>query len=120
MIQGLAVHKLHSSEKHTFFSTLRRLAGKHARLPESMTIKGKIDYSASSQYHTSGGFADIKQGKYRGGMVAVKIMRVAVTDDFVKIRKVSGFRSGGISPTFSTSNSAKRLSFGILCLIQTS
>ena len=120
MVQGLALHQLRTSEKQAFLGTLRRLVGKHARLPKSMIIKGKIDYSASSQFHTSGGFADIKQGKYAGGTVAVKIMRVAVTDDFVKIRKVSGFRSGGISLTFSTSNSARRLSFGILYPIQMS
>ena len=90
MIQGLAEHNLRSSEKQAFFVTLRRLAGKHARLPESMVITDKIDYSASGQPHTSGGFADIKPGQYKGCTVAVKILRVAVTDDFEKIRNVSG------------------------------
>ena len=95
MIQGLAVHKLHSSEKHTFFSTLRRLAGKHARLPNSMIITDKIDFSATSQPHTSGGFADIKPGQYKGCTVAVKSLRVATTDNFEKIRKVRWFSWSG-------------------------
>jgi hypothetical protein len=38
MIHGLAKHKLHAAEKQAFFGTLRRLAGKHARLPGSMVI----------------------------------------------------------------------------------
>ena len=88
-IQGLAEHKLRSSQKQAFFGTLRRLAGKHARLPDSMVITDKIDYSAR-QPHTSGGFADIKPGQYKGCTVAVKVLRVAATDDFEKIRKVSG------------------------------
>ena len=88
VIQGLAEHKLHASERQAFFSTLRRLAGKHARLPESMVITDKIDFSPG-QPRTSGGFADIKLGVYKGCTVAVKILRVAMSDDFGKIRKVS-------------------------------
>ena len=88
-IQGLAEHKLHAAEKQVFFNTLRRLAGKHARLPDSMVITDKIDYSAKSQPHAVGGFADIRKGKYRGGTVAVKTLRVEGTDNFEKIRKVS-------------------------------
>ena len=89
MIQSLAENKVHASDKHTFFGTLRRLAGKHARLPESMVIRDEIDFSAPSQPHTSGGFADIKQGQYKGHTVAVKKLRVAETDNFDKIRRVS-------------------------------
>ena len=73
-----------------------------------MVFKDEIDYSASGQYHTSGGFADVKQGKYGKGTVAVKIMRVAVRDNLEKIRSVSWLRSGQIPLTFSPSNSAKR------------
>ena len=94
MIQGLVVHKLHSSEKHTFFSTLRRLAGKHVRLPNSMIIADKIDFSAISQPHTSGSFMDIKPGQYKGCTVAVKSLRVAITNNF-KIRKVRWFLWSG-------------------------
>ena len=36
----------------------------------------------------SGGFADVRRGKYMGYLVAVKTLRVAETDDFTKIRKV--------------------------------
>ena len=88
-IQGLAEHQLRGAEKQTFFVTLRRLAGKHARLPQSMVITDKIEYS-SNQPQKSGGFADIKPGRYRGCDVAVKVLRVARTDNFEKIRKVSG------------------------------
>jgi len=57
-----------------------------------MVITDKIDFSATSQLQTSGGFADIKPGKYKGCTVAVKTLRVAMSDNFVKIRKVGGKR----------------------------
>lgn len=89
-IQGLAEHKFHAGEKQAFFFTLMGLAGKHARLPDSMVITDKIEFSASGQPLTSGGFADIRQGEYKGCPVAVKTLRVAPTDNFDKIRRVSG------------------------------
>ena len=55
-----------------------------------MVIRDEIDFSASGQLCTSGGFADIKPGKYKGCTVAMKKLRVAETDNFDKIRKVSG------------------------------
>ena len=90
--QGLTKHQLHGAEKQKFFATLRRLAGKHARLPQSMVITDKIEYS-SNQPQKSGGFADIKPGRYRECDVAVKVLRVAKSDNFEKIRKVSGKRA---------------------------
>jgi len=36
-----------------------------------------------------GGFADIRTGTYMGHLVAVKIVRVARQDNFLKIRKVN-------------------------------
>ena len=90
MIQGLAGHNLCVSEKQAFFCTLIELSGKHARLPESMVIADEIDYYTCDQPHISGGFADIKPGKYKGCTVAVKTVRVAITDDFEKIRQVGG------------------------------
>jgi len=37
----------------------------------------------------SGGFSDVRIGKYKGHLVAVKTMRLAEQDDILKIRKVS-------------------------------
>ena len=37
----------------------------------------------------SGGFADVKSGRYMGHLVAVKTLRVSEQDDFPRIRKVS-------------------------------
>ena len=89
MVQGLAEHKFDPSEKQLFFNTLRRLAGKHSRLPKSMVIKSKINFSASGHPDMSGGFADIKKGDYKGYPVAVKTMRVSMEDNLAKIRSVS-------------------------------
>ena len=90
MIQGLAEHKLDASGKQAFFGTLGRLATKNARLPESMVIPNEIDFSVPGHFQASGGFADVKPGMYKGCTVAVKTLRVAQTDNFEKIRKVSG------------------------------
>jgi len=87
--QGLTEHKLHRSEKQVFFVTLRRLAGKHARLPESMVITDKIEFSISGQSNALNRYADIKRGRYKGHAVAVKVLRVAMTDNFDEIRRVS-------------------------------
>ena len=76
VIQGIAEHDLRASEKQAFFNTLRRLAGKHVRLPNWIVIPDKIDDSRSGQLRTSGGFADIRQGQYRGFTVAVRTLRV--------------------------------------------
>ena len=62
-----------------------------------MVIADKIGFSASGQPHTSGGFADIKQGQYEGYTVAVKTLRVAKADNFEKIRRVSGH---GVFPVY--------------------
>lgn len=62
-------------------------------LPEAMVITDQIDYPGSDKLQTSGGFADIKPGEYRGHTVAVKTMRLGMSDDFEKIRKVSRVKS---------------------------
>jgi hypothetical protein len=54
-----------------------------------MVITEKIDFSAPTQPPKSGGFADIKPGRYKECIVAVKTLRVAASDNFDKIRKVS-------------------------------
>jgi len=111
------------AEGQAFFNTLRRLAGKHAQLPESVIVTDEIDFTVSSQPHLSGGFADIKPGMYKGCIVAVKTMRVAMTDNTDKIRRVSGedvFMVDWDGTEISLSNSVGRLSFGTRCPIRTS
>jgi hypothetical protein len=85
--QGIAEHNLKPAEKQVFFVTLRRLAGYHGRLPDSILITGKIE--VENTILGSGGFADVRRGRYMGHLVAVKTLRVAKQDDFLKIRKVS-------------------------------
>ena len=86
-LQGLAEHNLKNMEKQAFFAVLGGLAAIHGRLPESMMITEEID--VSDEVLPSGGFADVRTGTYMGHLVAVKTMRIAIQDDFLKIRKVS-------------------------------
>ena len=60
-------------------------------------ITDKIE--VSDDILASGGFADVRTGKYLGALVAVKTMRVAEQDSFVKIRKVSSY---GVPPITRT------------------
>jgi serine/threonine protein kinase len=52
-----------------------------------MIITEKIE--VSDGILASGGFADVRCGKYMGCLVAVKTMRVPEHGDFLKVRKVS-------------------------------
>ena len=53
-----------------------------------MVVTDKIE--VSDQIYVSGGFADVRSGRYMGQhLVAVKIMKVAAQDDLPRIRKVS-------------------------------
>jgi len=119
--QGIAEHKLKATEKRAFFSALRRLAAIHGRLPESMMITDEIE--VSDRMVASGRFADVRTETYKGHLVAVKTMRVAKQDDFLKIRKVSVDDIPGhlkYSSDHPTSDSTKKLFSGIYCPIRTS
>ena len=95
--QGIAEHNLKAAEKQAFFLALRRLAGIHGRLPESMIITDKIEVSGNIL--PSGGAADVRTGTYLGAAVAMKAMRVNEQDDFMRIRKVSIY---GVPPPTRT------------------
>lgn len=85
-LQGIAEANLKLAEKQAFFVALRRLAALYGRLPDSIIITERIE--TSGDVLASGGFADVRRGTYMGCLVAVKTMRVAVQDDFLKMRKV--------------------------------
>ncbi|KAF9643108.1 kinase-like protein [Thelephora ganbajun] len=82
---GIAGHNLEVVEKQAFFVTLRRLAGIHGRLPDSIMITENIE--VEEEIRASGGFADVRSGRFKGSPIAVKTLRVAVWDDSLKIRK---------------------------------
>ena len=52
-----------------------------------MVLSGEVE--VSDVLLSSSGFADVRSGTYKGRLVAVKTVRVAVKDDFLRIRKVS-------------------------------
>ncbi|KAF9645811.1 kinase-like protein [Thelephora ganbajun] len=83
--RGIAKHNLKITEKQDFFVTLRRLAARHGRLPDSVIITDKIE--VEDKILASGGFADVRSGSYKGHRVAVKTLKVAMNDDVPKIRK---------------------------------
>jgi len=86
-LQGIARHNLNSSEKFTFFVTLRRLAERHGQLPSRIIITEDLGVPAEALAH--GGFGVVKPGTYRGARVAVKSAVAARDADFQRMKKVS-------------------------------
>ena len=68
------------------FSILRKLSNRIGRLPESYLLSDKFDISG--EVIASDGFSDVRMGVFKGKNVAVKTLRVSVTDDKTKIRRV--------------------------------
>ena len=85
--QGVARHNLKPTEKQASLITLRRLTECHGLLPYRIRIRAEIE--VCDEILGSGGFADVRSGKYNGRPVAVKIMRVSAKDDYGRMRKVS-------------------------------
>ena len=68
-----------------------------------MVIKDEICFSKSVGPYISGGSADLKLGQHAGCTVAVKKMRVAMSDDFERVGRVRTIfsQSGGdVDTTF--------------------
>lgn len=85
--QGITEQHLKPAEKNAFFLTLRRLAERHALLPDRMIIRETFE--VSDEISAAGGFGDVRSGTYNGDLVAVKAARVSGRGDIQKIRKVS-------------------------------
>ena len=66
--------------------TMYRICGRQALLPKSVSIPLCYDPMETPQGH--GGFADVWKGHYQGEDVAVKVLRVYLTSDFERIRRV--------------------------------
>ena len=86
-----------------------------------MIITDKVD--TEEEILASGGFADVRLGRYMGHLVAVKSLRVAEQDDLLKIKKVSTslviITGRLMSLIFCCSNFVERSFTGTRCLIRT-
>ena len=76
-------------------TTLCRICSRQALLPRSVQIPLCYNRMDAPLYH--GGFAEVWKGEHQGREVAVKVLRVYVTSNIVKITRV-GFhtRSKGV------------------------
>ena len=66
--------------------TLYRICGRQALLPKALEIPLCYDPSEPPLYH--GGFAEVWKGEYNGQEVSAKVLRVYLTGDLEKTRKV--------------------------------
>jgi len=73
-------------ERLKLFNQLCKTCSRHRVIPKSMHIP---DCSAGSAEVTSGGYADVPQGIYKGRQVAVKVVRIYTTSDLNVILSVS-------------------------------
>ena len=59
------------------FKLLRKLAGASRQLPKSYLVGRLTWYKVDKEVIASGGFADIREGRLRGKVVAVKTIRTS-------------------------------------------
>jgi len=74
--------------KLSALSLLRQLAGASRQVPKSYKIGGWTRYTVKKEIFTSGGFADIRQGRLGARVVAVKTIRISRDTDVDEIHKV--------------------------------
>ena len=67
-------------------STLCRVCGHYALLPRSVQISLRYNRTDAPRYH--GGFAEVWKAEHEGRDVAVKVLKVYVTSDLVKVTRV--------------------------------
>ena len=75
-------------------STLCRVCGHRALLPRSVQISLRYDRTDTPRYQ--GGFAEVWKTEYKGRDVAVKVLKVYMRSDLVKITRVGPSLSKGI------------------------
>ena len=61
--------------RERFFVALRKMCCKHKLLPSSYAITSELEWTEDIPLK-SGGSADVWRGRYRGSMVAIKVLRV--------------------------------------------
>jgi len=66
--------------------SLYRICGHQAILPRPLAIP--LCYNPAEPALCRGGFADVWKGQYDGQEVSAKVLRVYLTSDLEKIRKV--------------------------------
>ena len=64
------------------------ICGRESLLPMSLQIP--LCYNPTDTPQTHGGLADVWKGQYKGREVAAKALKVYITSDLSKIRKVGG------------------------------
>ena len=84
--QALDLPDLQPQLRRICLSVLCRICGFQALLPRSLQIPFCYNRLDTPLYR--GGFADVWKGEYQGRHVAVKVLRVYSTSEFVKITRV--------------------------------
>ena len=77
---------LDSELRQLALSILRKLCGRVGHLPESYLLSDRFD--VSGRVLACGGFTEVRMGVFKGNNVAVKSLRVSLTNDKAKIRRV--------------------------------
>ena len=67
-------------------AALCKICGHHALIPMSMQIP--LCYNRAEAPRYQGGFAEVWKGEHEGVEVAVKALKIFMTSDLIKIRRV--------------------------------
>lgn len=72
----------------SYLKIMRKICGRCGILPTSHIISEGLVITTERPI-TSGGFADVFRGTWKGVLVAIKVFRILSTDRLDKMRKVS-------------------------------
>ena len=80
-------NNLPGSQRVVIFTTAQVVAYHYTQVLPSLRLTGKVQ--VEDKIIASGGFANLRHGRYMGNLVAVKTMRVAAQGDLSRMRRVS-------------------------------
>jgi len=72
---------------------LRKLCGHHSIIPTSYKLEGVVKQGELPQYRHPTGVTEVWKGRYNGGVVALKVLRVPLDDPLMR-----GIKSVSTSP----------------------
>ena len=93
LLKVLKGDRIPDETKSHAFKLLRKLAGASRRVPKSYLVGTLTRYQVNKDPFASGGFADVREGRLGGKVVAIKTIRTSLEtnlDEILEVCKTTG------------------------------